>query len=350
MTAATLTIDLNAVVANWQALCAKSAADVETAAVIKADAYGLGVSAVAPALLDAGVKSFFVATVEEAVPLYAAVGKAARIYVFSGHMPFDSRIYYDYPTVVPLLNSLEQVRRHFGKDFAEAPFGLQIDTGMNRLGLEADALEQVLALIGDRTPELVMSHLACADTPNHPQNAAQLAEFHRLTDSRGWRRSLAATGGILLGSDYHFDLVRPGIGLYGGAPFRQAKPVVTLSIPVIQTRDIAVGESVGYGAAWCAKRPSKIATIAAGYADGLIRAMGAGGVTVWAGKTSCPVVGRVSMDMLTVDVTDLATVPDTLDILNAHQTIDKLADTAGTIGYEILTNLGARYKRDYVGG
>ena len=350
MTAATLTIDLNAIVTNLLALDAKSAPGVETAAVIKADAYGLGTSAVAKPLFDAGVKSFFVATVEEAIPLYAAVGKAARIYVFSGHMPFDSRSYYDYPTVVPMLNSLAQVRRHFGRDTALTPFGLQIDTGMNRLGLEADELEQALAVIGDRKPELVISHLACTDDPNHPQNAAQLAEFHRLTDGRDWRRSLVATGGILLGPDYHFDLVRPGVGLYGGAPFLDARPVVTLSLPVIQTRDVAVGESVGYGAAWVAERPSKIATVAAGYADGLIRAMSFGDVMVWADSTPCPVIGRVSMDMLTVDVTDLATVPDALDILNAHQTVDNLADNAGTIGYEILTSLGARYKRSYTGG
>lgn len=350
MTAASLSIDLNAIVANWRALDALSSANVETAAVIKADAYGLGVPYVAHPLLKAGVKSFFVATAEEAIPLYAAIGKAATIYVFSGHMPYDSRLYYEYPTVVPMLNSLDQVRRHFGKDFANAPFGLQIDTGMNRLGLEADELEQALKIIDGRKPELVISHLACADTPDHPQNTAQLSEFHRLTDRRGWRRSLAATGGVLLGPDYHFDLTRPGVGLYGGAPFGDANPVVNLSIPVIQTRVVAVGESVGYGATWVAERPSIIATLAAGYADGLIRIMGSGNAQVWALDTPCPVVGRVSMDMLTVDVTDLAETPTHLNILNDHQTVDKLADMAGTIGYEILTNLGARYIRDYTGG
>jgi len=196
---------------------------------------------------------------------------------------------------------------------------------------------------------LIMSHLACADTPDHPKNAAQLQCFRSMTNGMRTRRSLAATGGILLGADYHFDLCRPGIGLYGGAPFEAASPVVNLSIPVIQTRDVAVGESVGYGAAWVAKRPSKIATVAAGYADGLIRAMGAGNAVLWAGDCACPMVGRVSMDLLTVDVTELANVPKHLEILNSHQGVDKLADSAGTIGYEMLTNLGMRYKRDYKG-
>jgi alanine racemase len=348
MGAATLTIDLDAIIANWRALDAVSAPTVETSAVIKADAYGLGVPDVARPLFDAGVKTFFVATVEEAVTLYAAVGKGAKIYVFSGQMAADNRTYYDYP-LVPMLNSVDQVKRYLEADNAGG-FGLQIDTGMNRLGLEEDELLAALDLLGDRTPELVISHLACADEPDHPQNAAQLAEFHRLTDGRGWRRSLAATGGALLGPEYHFDLCRPGVGLYGGAPFADAKPVVTLSIPVIQTRDVKKGESVGYGAGWVADRPSKVATLAAGYADGLIRAMGFGSPNLYDGDRPCPLIGRVSMDLLTVDVTDLAEVPAHLDLLNATQTVDDLADAAGTIGYEILTSLGARYHRRYSGG
>lgn len=348
MGAAKLTIDLDAIIANWRALDAVSDASVETAAVIKADAYGLGVPSVARPLFDAGVKSFFVATVEEAVTLYAAVGRHAKIYVFSGFMAADARTYYDYP-IVPMLNSLDQVKRYLASD-RPSGFGLQIDTGMNRLGLEEDELLAALDLLGDQKPELVISHLACADEPDHPQNAAQLAEFHRLTDGRGWRRSLAATGGTLLGPDYHFDLCRPGVGLYGGAPFTDARPVVTLSIPVIQTRDVQTGESVGYGAGWVANRPSKVATLAAGYADGLIRAMGFRAPMLYAGNTPCPLVGRVSMDLLTVDVTDFPEVPAALDLLNAQQTVDDLADAAGTIGYEILTSLGARYQRRYSGG
>ena len=347
MTAANLTIHLDAIVANWRALDALSGPDVETAAVIKADAYGLGVSEVAKPLFDAGVRSFFVATAEEGAKLYAAVGAKAKIYVFSGQMTSDNPIYYDFP-LIPMLNSVDQVKRWLESD-NQAGFGLQLDTGMNRLGMEADELTAALELLGDRRPELVMSHLACSDEPDHPLNAAQLAEFHRMTDGHGWRRSLAATGGILLGPDHHFDLCRPGVGLYGGAPFQDAKPVVTLSIPVIQARTVQAGETVGYGSHWTAKRPVKVATLAAGYADGILRTMGNNPPMLYAGETPCPLVGRVSMDLLTVNVTGLETVPDSLELLNRLQTVDDLAEAAGTIGYEILTSLGARYNRRYSG-
>jgi alanine racemase len=189
-----------------------------------------------------------------------------------------------------------------------------------------------------------MSHLACADEPDHPMNAHQLNVFKELTQGLDVPRSLAATGGLLLGPDYHFDLTRPGIGLYGGAPFDQASPVVTLDIPVIQIRDLDPGETAGYGNAWTATRPSRIATIGAGYGDGLIRSMGPRAF-LYDGKTPCPVVGRVSMDMITVDISDLDRDPDYLTILGSMQTVDDLAEAAGTIGYEILTSLGHRYNK-----
>lgn len=347
MTAANLTIHLDAIAANWRALDALSGNTVETAAVIKADAYGLGVSEVAKALFDAGVRSFFVATAEEGVTLHATLGAKVKTYVFSGQMASDNQLYYEFP-LIPMLNSVEQVKRYLASD-NQAGFGLQLDTGMNRLGMEADELTAALALLGDAKPELVMSHLACADEPDHPMNAAQLAEFHRMTDGRGWRRSLSATGGVLLGPDYHFDLCRPGVGLYGGAPFADAEPAVTLSIPVIQTRTVAAEETVGYGCHWTAERTRVIATLAAGYADGILRTMGNHPPALYAGETPCPLVGRVSMDLLTVDVTALDSVPESLELLNRHQTVDDLADAAGTIGYEILTSLGARYNRRYSG-
>ncbi|MEM6307908.1 MAG: alanine racemase C-terminal domain-containing protein, partial [Pseudomonadota bacterium] len=177
--------------------------------------------------------------------------------------------------------------------------------------------------------------------------AAQLAAFKDMTDGIDVPRSLAATGGVLLGRDYHFDMVRPGIGLYGGDPFSQAQPVVHLALPVIQTRALAAGETVGYGGSWVAETPAHIATVAAGYADGLIRAQSNKG-TLWAGQTPCPIAGRVSMDMIGVDVSHLDVVPDVLDIICPYQGIDDVADAAGTIGYEILTSLGARYSRRYV--
>jgi alanine racemase len=165
-----------------------------------------------------------------------------------------------------------------------------------------------------------------------------------MTDGLDIPRSLAATGGTLLGQAYHFDMTRPGIGLYGGLPFEQALPVVSLDLPIIQVRDVVAGETVGYGNSWTAERDSRIATVSGGYADGLIRAMGSN-ATLFAGDTPCPMVGRVSMDLITADITDLGEAPDSLQLLGRHQTVDTVAEAAGTIGYEILTSLGQRYHR-----
>jgi alanine racemase len=191
-----------------------------------------------------------------------------------------------------------------------------------------------------------MSHLACADEPGHPMNALQLANFHRMTDDTGIPRSFAATGGILLGPEYHFDLTRPGIGLYGGQPFAAAQRPVTLSVPVIQTRDVSPGETVGYANSWTAERATTIATLSAGYADGLPRTL-SNKVHLWDGDTPVPLIGRVSMDLITADIGHLAEVPRSLDIIGPHQGVDDLATIAGTIGYEILTSLGRRYARRY---
>ncbi len=347
MTAATLTIDLGAVQANWRALDGISARHVETAAVVKADGYGLGAARVSAALAGIGVKTFFVALAHEGIAVRKAVGDRAEIFVFSGHMEGDTEVLKQH-RLTPILNSKEQSARHFDR-LASHPFGLQLDTGMNRLGMEPDAFLALRDMLLARNPALVMSHLACADEPEHPQNSAQLQTFRELTDGLDARRSLAATGGILLGEAYHFDLCRPGIGLYGGQPFGDARAVVNLDVPTVQTRDLKTGETVGYGAAWTAKRPTRIATLAAGYADGLIRKMGAR-AQIWAGDTPVPLIGRVSMDLLTVDVTDLAEVPSYFTLLGPHQSVDDLANAADTIGYEILTSLGARYKRVYTGG
>ncbi len=325
-----------------------SAARVETAAVLKADAYGLGAGPVGQALAAAGARSFFVALAEEGAALRAALGPGPAIHVFGGMMRGDAGLCRDHD-LIPCLDSVEQVHA-FLETSAGAPCALQLDSGMNRLGLEASDLDAVLPLLDRLRPRLVLSHLACADEPGHPQNAAQNAAFAAAcTRLPGLRRSLSATGGVLLGPAFHHDLTRPGVGLYGGLPFAEARPVATLALPVVQVRDVAPGEAVGYGAAWVATRPSRIATLSAGYADGLLRGIGAGAVRLYAGATACPLVGRVSMDLITVDVTDLACVPDMLEILNDRQGVDDLAAAAGTIGYEILTSLGARYERVYAG-
>jgi alanine racemase len=342
MTTATLSVDLEALSENWRALNAKTGC--ETAAVVKADGYGLDAGRVATQLAKAGASTFFVAVAEEGAKLRATLGPTPRIFVFSGHMHADTALL-QHVDLTPLINSGDQLRHHLAVLPGRA-FGVQLDSGMNRLGIEPadwqDLRQEALA----HYPVLIISHLACADDPAHAMNAEQLTCFRNMTDGLAVPRSLAATGGILLGPDYHFDLTRPGIGLYGGAPFYDASPVVTLSLPVIQTRDVLIGETVGYGNTWVATRRSRIATVSAGYADGLIRAMGPQ-LSLHAGDIACPIVGRISMDLITVDVTDLTTTPESLEMVNAEQTIETLATAAGTIGYEILTSLGTRYSRVY---
>jgi len=347
MGTATLTIDLDALSANWKALDAASAHGVATGAVVKAGGYGLGADMVARTLAAAGARQFFVAVAEEGAQVRQALGPGPAINVFAGHMEGDTPLI-EQARLTPMLNSTEQLTRHF-EALPGHPFGIQLDTGMNRLGMEADEWFAVAEIALGQAPQLVMSHLACADDPAHPENAAQLAEFRRLTDGISAPRSLAATGGMLLGREYHFNMTRPGIGLYGGLPFERARGVVRLSLPVIQARSVLAGETVGYSCTWRAERDSIIATVSGGYADGLIRAM-SDRAMLWRGPVPCPVVGRVSMDLITVDITRLEEVPATLDILGPSQGVDTLAEAAGTIGYEILTSLGGRYARAYRGG
>lgn len=345
MATATLTIDLDSIAGNWRRLDRLTGPEVQTAAVVKADAYGLGITRVARALAQAGARRFFVAYAEEGAAIRQALGQGPQIAILSGHMPGDTEMIHDLD-LTPMLNSLDQITRHL-EALPGHPFGVQLDTGMNRLGVEMLEWQAVAPILIEAGPELLMSHLACADDPDHPQNEAQLRAFHTMTDGTGLPRSLSATGGILLGPRYHFDLTRPGVGLYGGLPFEAAQPVVTLSLPVIQTREVAPGEIVGYGSTWEAETPAIIATVAGGYADGLPRSL-SNVATLWDGDTPCPLVGRVSMDLITVDITHLAEVPRFLDILGPHQTVDALAEMGGTIGYEILTGLGPRYQRRYL--
>lgn len=340
-----LNVDLDALTTNWRALDALSSA--ETAAVVKADGYGLGADKVGRALMRAGVKRFFVAVAEEGAALRQALGPNVEICIFSGHMRGDTDMIADM-MLTPMINTVGQLTRHL-EGLPEHPFGMQLDTGMNRLGLEMSEWASVAEIALSQNCRMVISHLACADEPDHPMNRQQLDQFHLMTDGISVPRSLAATGGILLGPEYHFDMVRPGVGLYGGQPFADAQPVAYLDLPVIQIREVEAGETVGYGNSWTARRPSKIATVSGGYADGLIRAIGAG-AQLYHGSQTVPVVGRVSMDLITADVTDLHDLPGALSILGPDQTVDDLAARAGTIGYEILTSLGARYQRRYSGG
>ena len=345
MAQAQLFIDLKALQSNWRALDARSGPQVQTAATVKANGYGLGAGHVAHALAHAGARRFFVALAEEGVAVRAAIGPDLPIHVYGGHMEGDARLISE-ARLIPMLNSTEQLTRHF-EALNGHPFGIQLDTGMNRLGMEPAEWAAVAEIALAQGPDLLMSHLACADEPDHDMNANQLAIFHQMTDGTGVPRSLSATGGILQGAAYHFDITRPGIGLYGGDPFTQAQPVVRLSIPVIQTRDVEAGESVGYGNSFIAPHDMRLATISAGYADGVHRAL-SHKATLWADDIACPLVGRVSMDLLTIDVSAVPHDPEALDLIGPHQGIDALASVTDTIGYEILTSLGHRYARRYI--
>ena len=342
MATATATIDLKAIKQNWQKLRSMSSND--TAAVVKANAYGLGIKQVAKALYDEGARLFFVATAEEGAELRSILGKIPEIYIFSGHMVGDTELIRNY-NLIPLINSIEQLSRQ-SQLLKEKKFGVQLDTGMNRLGIEPMEWETVKEFTLSLNPVLIMSHLACADEPGHKMNTTQLNTFRTLTDKINVKKSLAATGGILLGPEYHFDLTRPGIGIYGCSPMKNCLPVLKIDIPVIQIRDIKSGETVGYGNTWTSTSKKRIATISAGYADGIFRVVGQR-TKLYFKEIGCPIVGRISMDLIGVDITSLNMDPDKLELINSLQTVDKIAEGAGTIGYEFLTSLGHRYNRKY---
>ncbi len=360
-----ITIDLDAVQANWRALAAL-VAPAECAAVVKADAYGLGAAKIVPALARAGCRTFFVATPEEGHAARLLVPEA-RLFALDGLFPGAAPLLLG-ADVAPVLSSLAEVEdwaREAARVGRPLPAALQIDSGLNRLGLpesEVQALAAQPALLGALDLRLVMSHLASADDPADPNNEAQRAAFER-------RRallppapaSLAASDGLMLGPDYHFDLVRPGYALYGGQAFRggatPVSPVVTVRARVLQVRTLETGSSVGYSATWRARRPTRIAVIAAGYADGIARALSApsdtaAAMVVVAGQRA-PIVGRVSMDLITVDVTDVAGEirrGDLATLIGPGLTIEAMGTAAGTIGYEVLTRLGPRFVRQYTGG
>ncbi len=366
---AALTIDIGAIVANYRLLAGRLSPAVCGAAV-KADCYGLGAAMIAPHLRRAGCNHFFVATVDEGMALRPLL-PGARIYLMNGLPPGSERDVAG-NELVPVLNSMGEIERwqSSSRGTGARPAGLQFDTGLNRLGLSHDDALRLIAdphLLDGLEPALIMSHLACADDPEHPQNRAQLRRFREITDSlrlpprlggSGGRalRSLAASSSIFLGPDYHFDLARPGAALYGinpvlgtENPLRQA---VRLQAKILQLREVDLNMTVGYGASHQFRGPSLLATIGAGYADGIFRSLGNRGAVFVAGQRA-PIVGRVSMDLITIDVGHLpreSVAPGmTVDLIGPDQTVDMVARDAGTIGYEILTNLGTRFQRRYVG-
>jgi len=359
-----LTVDLDAVVANWRKL-EKTAVPAECSAVIKANAYGCGLEPVARALAKAGCKMFFVATLDEARAARAAAPSAV-LYVLNGFIQNTGEAYakIDAKPVIGDLNELAEWDVFCRRTGWSGGAAIHIDTGMHRLGLTLAEAQGLIPRInaGDHGFSLVMSHLACAESLHHPMNARQLATFREIASLfTGVPASLSNSSGIFLGSPFQFDMVRPGAALYGVNPTPEAdnpmQGVVDLKARVVQIREVERGESIGYGAIWTARRPTRLAIISAGYADGYFRAGGSndgtrGADVVVAGKR-CPVAGRISMDLMAVDVTDLERNAvrrgQMVTLIGDGITVDELAHHFGTIGYEVLTSLGARYTRVYKG-
>jgi alanine racemase len=334
--------------------------------VIKADAYGCGTEPVARALAGAGCKTFFVATLDEARAAREAL-PSAELYVLDGFFQNcgDAFAKLNCRPVMGDLNELAEWDVFCRRSGWSGGAAIHIDTGMNRLGLNLIEANGIVPRInaGDHGITLVMSHLACAESLNHPLNAKQVATFREIASLfSGVPASLSNSSGIYLGPQFQFDMVRPGAALYGVNPTPEAdnpmQPVVDLKARIVQLRNVERGDSVGYGGTWTARRPTKLAIVSAGYADGYFRAAGAndgtrGAEVIVAGKR-CPVAGRISMDLMAIDITDL---PDKtarrghmVTLIGEGITVDELAHHFGTIGYEVLTSLGKRYARIYKGG
>ncbi|MDQ0454162.1 alanine racemase [Rhizobium paknamense] len=364
-----LTIDLGALADNWRDMARRSG-KARAASVVKADAYGVGIEDAGQTLYHAGARDFFVAVPEEGVTLRPHAPEA-RIFVLSGVWPGTEHLFFEHD-LVPVIASEEQLAFWMAtvSEHGDHPCALHVDTGFNRLGLP---LEEALHLAEDVSrpasfsPVLVLSHLACADDPASPMNRQQLEAFRSLSAAfEGIESSLAASAGTFLGSDYHFDLTRPGIALYGGEAVKGVanpmRPVVTAEARILQIREAKKGQVVSYGASHALSRDSRLAIVAAGYADGYLRNLSGHGValrqTGLAGAQGfiaghkVPIVGRITMDMTIFDVTDLPPdaiqAGDYIELFGTNMPVDDVARAAGTIGYELLTGLGLRYERRYL--
>jgi len=355
---ALLTVDLGAVRDNYRLLAGKTKG--ACAAVMKADAYGLGMEQVAPALALEGCRVFFTAHLDEAVRLRQLVPEDSSIYVLHGAPPGTARDCYQYD-LRPVLNDPGQVdewRRLAAALGRVLPAAIQLDTGMSRMGLapsDLAALSSQPGWLDGIQPALVMSHLACADEPGHPMNESQRRRFDKLREVfPGVPASLANSSGVFLGPEYHYDLLRPGAALYGinpqpGQP-NPLKQAVSLHARIVQVRTVHDGDVVGYGAHHLVSGERRIATVAVGYADGWFRALSGRGFAFVDG-VRVPVVGRVSMDSMGLDVTGI--LPERVapgaevELMGASHSVDEVAALAGTIGYEVLTRLGSRFHRRY---
>nr|WP_282449447.1 alanine racemase [Roseibium sp. CAU 1639] len=359
-----LTIDPEAIATNWRLLESRTGPATECAAAIKADGYGTGQDKAAPALFETGCRTFFVAVPTEAVALRQIVPEAV-IYVLDGLFPDTSEHFLNHD-IRPVLGSLAELEEWAGLCKAAGKSldaAVHVDTGIHRLGLSPEEFRTAMTdkgLLGPFRPSLIMSHLACGSTPDHPMNRRQLDFFTEITGPfAGIPRSLANSAGVLMGEDYHFDMVRPGIALYGGQAIESKPnpmtPVAKVEARIMIVRDVPEGDTIGYGATQTARRPLKNAVVAAGYADGMLRRASStderpGGFGMIGGYKA-PILGRISMDMITLDVTD---VPEHLlrrgayvEMLGPQVAAADLAAYAETIDYEYLTSLGRRFERVY---
>lgn len=367
-----LTIDLRALARNWQSLNALSRAS-ECSAVVKADAYGIGIEHAVPTLAKAGCRTFFVALPDEGARV-RKMAPDATIYVLAGYLPRTLETYRQF-SLRPVINA--EFESWMSASGGDLPYGIQLETGMNRLGLPIEEFQHMQAsgILERRRPDLIMSHLACADTPENGMNGKQKSEFDRIAQHVTCEHfSLANSAGIFLGDHYHYDLVRPGIALYGGAAANAhltanpMQPVVTLHARILQVKWAMPGTTVGYGGAQtilpsdCSGDQKRLlATLSVGYSDGYLRSAGSrdgrpGAFAAWRGKR-VPLAGRVSMDLLTVDMTEhpdrdelLVKNPQDqwIELIGPTVPLDDVAGAAGTIGYELLTSLGTRYHRTYI--
>ncbi|MGG6895965.1 MULTISPECIES: alanine racemase [Rhizobium] len=364
-----LTVDLGALVENWRDMAYRSGR-ARTAAVVKADAYGLGIEDVGETLYSVGARDFFVATADEGATL-RLYAPEARIFVLCGIWPGMERTFFE-NDLVPVIASEEQLTFWMSvlSEYGDYPCALQVDTGFNRLGLP---MEDAIALADDVSrpasfaPVLVMSHLACGDDPSNPMNRQQLEAFRKVSAAfEGIEASLANSAGIFLGPEYHFDLTRPGIATYGGEAVpgiaNPMRPVATAEARIIQTRSVKAGETVGYGRALRLTRDSRLAIVSAGYADGYMRSLSSAGVPLrqtdvaaghgFVAGHKVPVAGRITMDLTIFDVTDLpenlVRAGDYIELFGSNVLVDDAARAAGTIGYEMLTSMGLRHERRYI--
>lgn len=357
---ARLTVDLGAIAANHDVFRHRVGTACDIAGVVKANAYGTGMDRVAQTLFQKGTRRFFVATPDEAFSLRQIL-PLAEIAVLGGGLPYNTEAFVD-AHIEPVLNGLHDIalwRDAARKRDKILPAIIHLDTGMNRLGLSADEAEALIrdpALLRGLDVIIVMSHFACADEKFHPLTDTQYERFRKFSEHfPRAKKSLANSSGIFRNTDYHYNMVRPGMATYGLNPTPEApnpmNPVVKLEARILQTRHVKNGDTIGYSATHTFKGAGLTATIGLGYADGFHRAHSGKAKVFWQG-VACPLVGRVSMDLVTVDLSNLpAPLPqpgDWLEALGPHQTADQLADVAGTIGYEVLTNLGKRYQRIYL--